>query len=395
MPGVTSLARRFPVWLQDALLAGFVVFTQIYGVRGTAGTAEVAAPDLLGYGMLTAGGLALLMRRRYPVAVFALTATISIWYYGAGYPDGPTWIGLFIAIYTLTSYGDGRWSLRVTAAGIAVLTAIWLLTGDLVPRAEAGWLFFRIGMAIMAATLGESVRSRRVIAVEAQERADRAERTREEEARRRVDAERLRIAREVHDTVAHAIAIVNVQAGVTAHVLDKRPEQARDALVTIEQTSARALRELRDTLGVLRDTEDERAPTPGLGRLDEICELAREAGLDVTVETRGPPGAELPSSVDHAAYRILQESITNVIRHAGPARVAIAVRYSERELRIEVTDDGRGPSDANASGRGIAGMRERCALLGGELTAGRGPAGGFQVRARLPIAAATAAAAAR
>lgn len=387
MLSLTALARRLPAWFQDGLLAGFVVVMQIYGVRGTASTAAVADPDLLGYGLLTVSGLALVVRRRYPMAVFGALAAISIWYYAAGYPDGPAWLGLFVAIYTLTAYGDGRWSVRTAAGGIAVLSLMWLLSGDLEPRAEAGWLFFRIGTAVMAATLGESIRSRRVIAAEAQARAERAERTREQEARRRVDAERLRIAREVHDTVAHAIAIVNVQAGVTAHVLDKRPERARDALVTIEQTSARALRELRDTLGVLRGTEDERAPTPGLGQLDEICQLAREAGLDVTVETSGPPdGAELPGAVDQAAYRILQESITNVIRHAGPAQVQIAVDHTGDELRIRITDDGRGPNGSHPAGRGITGMRERCALLGGELSAGGGPAGGFQVRARLPLA---------
>jgi signal transduction histidine kinase len=175
--------------------------------------------------------------------------------------------------------------------------------------ADAGWVFFRIGAAVMAAALGESVRSRRVIAEQATERADRAERDMEAEVRQRVDAERLRIARDVHDTVAHALAIINVHAGVTAHLLDKRPEQARDALVTIEQTSARALRELRTTLGVLRDTDD-RAPTPGVVQVDQLAAIARDAGVEVTVQVDGPV-SDLPAAVDHTAYRILQELITN------------------------------------------------------------------------------------
>jgi signal transduction histidine kinase len=382
MPGLTA-RLRLPAWLQDVLIAGFVTTMQITGTRGSAGAAGVAEPDLLGYTMLTVTGLALVVRRRYPVAVFLALAAISAWYYTAGYPDGPNWVSLFIATYTLTAHGDGQRSLRIATAGIAVLTPIWLVTGDLEPRSEAGWLFFRIGAAIMAAALGESVRSRRVIAAEAQERADRAERTREEEAQRRVDAERLRIAREVHDTVAHAIAIVNVQAGVTAHVLDKRPERAREALVTIEQTSARALRELRATLGVLRDVDDH-APTGGLAQLDEIAAMAGEAGLDVKVEADSPP-RELPSAVDRAAYRILQESITNVIRHAGPARVTISVTHHPAELALRVVDDGRGCGEPAGTGRGIVGMRERCELLGGELTAGPGREGGFQVQARLPL----------
>jgi signal transduction histidine kinase len=233
--------------------------------------------------------------------------------------------------------------------------------------------------------MGVSVRMRRKLIAEAHARAEGAERTREEEARRRVDAERLRIAREVHDTVAHAIAVINVQAGVTAHVLDKHPEQARATLVTIEQTSARALRELRVTLGVLRGAdEDGRAPAPGLDRVDELVGIAREAGLDVTVESREAL-RELPGAVDTAAYRILQESITNVIRHAGPTRVTVALAHGADDLTIRVSDDGRGPADGNGSGRGIQGMQERCELLGGELTAGPRPAGGFEVLARLPV----------
>lgn len=387
MVGGVLTRLRPPAWLQDVLLAGFVVLMQITGVRGTATNADVAEPDLLGYGLLTVSGLALVVRRRWPVPVFVALAVLSAWYYTAGYPDGPTWLALFIAIYTLTAYGDGRRSLWITTASLAGLTVVWLLTADLVPRAEAGWVFFRIGAAIMAAALGESIRSRRVIAADAQERAERAERTREEEARRRVDAERLRIAREVHDTVAHSMAIVNVQAGVTAHVLDRRPAQAREALVTIEQTSAQALRELRATLGVLRSSEDEqREPTPGLGALDQLTGMAREAGLDVKVEVDSAP-RELPSAVDRAAYRILQESITNVVRHAGPARVTVSIACRDGRLAIRVTDDGPGPPAAgDGTGSGITGMRERCLLLGGELSAGPGPEGGFQVRARLPLA---------
>jgi signal transduction histidine kinase len=389
--GMAALTTRLrlPAWAQDVLLAGFVLLVQLSGTRNAAATnPELATPDTLGYALLVASGAALLVRRRWPVAVFAVAAAISVWYYTAGYPDGPGWLALFVAVYTLTAHGDGHRSVRIVTGGIAALTVVWLATADLEPRAEAGWVFFRIGAAIMAAALGESVRSRRVIAAEAQERAERAERTREEEARRRVDAERLRIAREVHDTVAHAIAIVNVQAGVTAHVLDKRPERAREALVTIEQTSARALRELRATLGMLRDVDDDaRSPTPGLGQLDELTGMAREAGLDIKIEAEPAP-PELPSAVDRAAYRILQESITNVIRHAGPARVTITIATTGGELAIQVTDDGRGPADAGTGGepgRGIVGMRERCALLGGVLATGPGPAGGFRVHARLPL----------
>lgn len=392
-----SLARRIPlpIWVQDLLLAGFVTVMQ---VQGTFRASQNAAPEIvfrplselgyLGYVLLAVSGLVLAVRRRWPFAVFVATATLSMIYFTADFPNGPAWMGLFVALYTLTAYGDGRQSVRVVTAGIAVLAVVWILSTDFQP-ATTGWLFFRIGAAVMAAALGESVRTRRVIAAEAEERANWAERTREEEVRRRVDAERLRIAREVHDTVAHAIAIINIQAGVTAHVLEKRPGRAGETLVTIEKTSARALHEMRAILGVLRggERDDDGTPTPRLAQVDEIVAVAREAGLDARLDAQ-PPTGRLPSAVETVAYRIVQESITNVIRHAGASRVTVRLRYGRDNLEIRVTDDGqaaRGPGDTADTGRGIEGMRERCALLGGELTVGHRPEGGFEVLARLPM----------
>jgi signal transduction histidine kinase len=243
----------------------------------------------------------------------------------------------------------------------------------------------------MAAALGETVRARRVIATEAVQRAERAERTREEEARARVDAERLRIAREVHDTVAHAIAVINVQAGVTAHVLDKRPERAAETLRAVEHTSSRALLEMRSILGVLRDPHDDRMHHSGLDLIDDLADQAREAGLEVAIETPAPR-RPLPSAVDSAAYRILQESITNVIRHVGPTRVKLSLTQGTDQLELSVVDEGRAGRDgavqppAGTPGRGLLGMQERCHLLGGELTAGPRSGGGFEVRATLPLA---------
>ncbi|PSL05880.1 signal transduction histidine kinase [Haloactinopolyspora alba] len=407
--GLAEYVRLRP-WAQDVLLAAFVTVMQVIGTRQTASNAEpglvertLADVGYLGYSLLIVGGLSLVVRRRHPVAVFVVNGVISLVYFAAGFPDGPAWIALFVALYTVTAYGDGRRSLLLSGAGIAVFAAGWLVeAADVEPRVAIGWVFFRIGLCVVAAALGESVRSRRVIVADAQERAERAERTREEEVRRRVDAERLRIAREVHDTVAHAVAIINVQAGVTAHVLDKRPERARETLVTIEQTSAQALREMRAILGVLRSADDhEGAPGPSLAQLDEIVTMARDAGLDVELAV-GSPAQELPSAVDRAAYRILQESITNTVRHAGPTRVRVSLRYGPTDLDIRVTDDGRGRGDDRdrgddrgrgddlaaeraGSGRGIVGMRERCELLGGDLAAGARPDGGFEVRARLPL----------
>jgi signal transduction histidine kinase len=405
--GTASL--RLPVLAQDVLLALFITVMQVQGtvIRNAGEVASRPLTDLgyLGYVLLIVSGVVVAVRRRWPVPVFVIAALASLVYFSVGFPDGPGWLGLFVALYTLAAYGDGRRSLVVAGVGITVLAIAWLVTAaDIQPRAAIGWVFFRIGASVMSAALGESVRSRRVIAAEAQERAELAERTREEEARARVDAERLRIAREVHDTVAHAIAIINVQSGVTAHVLDKKPEVAREALRAIEQTSSRALREMRAILGVLRDDDNGRVPYPGLGQIDELTAKGREAGLDIKLEQTSP-AAPLPSAVGSAAYRIVQESITNVIRHVGPTRVTVALNPGIEVLEIRVTDEGRcaAPGDDPADphlpaqhptstgssakpGRGILGMRERCQLLGGELDARPLPGGGFEVRARLPLA---------
>jgi signal transduction histidine kinase len=387
---------RLPALAQDALLAVFITVMQVQGTV-TREPEEVVRPltDLgnLGYVLLIVGGAVVVVRRRWPVAVFVTTALASLAYYSLDFPDGPGWLGLFVALYTLTAYGDGRRSLVIAAVGITVLTVVWLVSAtDIEPRAAIGWVFFRIGASVMSAALGESVRTRRFIAAEAQQRAELAERTREEEARARVNAERLRIAREVHDTVAHAIAIINVQAGVTAHVLDKRPEGARETLVAIEQTSSQALQEMRAILGVLRDTDEGRTPYPGLEQIDELTTKARKAGLDIELEAT-TRSASLPSAVGSAAYRILQESITNVIRHVGPTRVTVALDFGADALEVRVTDEGRRhatTANSNGSsaepGRGITGMRERCQLLGGDLTARSRPGGGFEVKARLPLA---------
>ncbi|MEU0565409.1 sensor histidine kinase [Nonomuraea sp. NPDC005983] len=389
---------RRPAWFSDVLLALFVTVVQVQSVADYAAVLpEPAARPVSdfghsGYALLIASGVAVVARRRWPVLVFTITALASLIYFGLGYPQRLSCLGLFVAMYTVAAYGDGRRSLLIAGAGTTALSVGWLIpAADIEPRVALGWVFLRIGATVISTTLGESVRSRRVIAADALERAELAERARDEEARARVDAERLRIAREVHDTVAHAIAIINVQSGVTAHVLHKRPEQAREALRTIEQTSSRALREMRAILGVLREG-DEREPHPGLDQIHELTGKARDAGLDIAIEQTSPV-TPLPSAVGSAAYRIVQESITNVIRHVGPTRVTVVLEPSDDALRIRVIDEGsRAPSHVPArtgssptAGRGIVGMRERCRLLGGELDAKPRPGGGFEVTARLPL----------
>ena len=217
-----------------------------------------------------------------------------------------------------------------------------------------------------------------------------ARQRREDEIRRRVTEERLRIARELHDVVSHSISTINVQAGVAAHVIDERPETAKSALLTIKETSRDTLRELRGILNVLRQFDDveSRQPAPGLAQLDLLVDTAARAGVPTTASIEGT-ARPLPAAVDLAAYRIIQESLTNVIRHAGRASARVTVAYQPDRVVIEVSDNGRGAamqSDSNGwqEGHGVAGMRERAVAVDGELDAGPQPGRGFRVRASLP-----------
>jgi signal transduction histidine kinase len=253
-----------------------------------------------------------------------------------------------------------------------------------------------VSWAVGALLLGGSVRGRRAERAAMEERARHLVEAREEEARRRVAEERVRIARDLHDSVAHSMANISVQAGVGAHVLDERPEDARAALLAIKHASGDALADLRATLRMLRSNEAApREPTDRLDRLPSLVESSRAAGLPVDVVIEGT-ARPLPPAVDTTAFRIVQESLTNVIRHAGPARATVAVRLSDGGVEIEVTDDGRGAASGDGNGdtgdtggggggHGLAGMRERVALLGGELTAGARGSAGYRVRAHLPL----------
>ena len=205
-------------------------------------------------------------------------------------------------------------------------------------------------------------------------------------ARRKADEERLRIARELHDVLAHNISLINVQSGVALHLIDEQPEQARTALEAINKASADALHEVRSALNVLRGSKEEppRAPTAGLARLDELVSRAAAAGVGVSLEVQGDR-RPLPASVDLAAFRIVQESLTNIVRHAAAGSAKVQLTYGNGDLRLQIDDDGRGPGAQAGGGSGIAGMRERATALGGELEAGPQPTGGFRVRARLPL----------
>jgi signal transduction histidine kinase len=255
-------------------------------------------------------------------------------------------------------------------------------------RTDRGWKrFYLAAWIVNGAVTAVAYRQWKGRVHESEERAMDAERTREETARRRAVEERLRIARELHDSLTHSISVVKMQAGVAIHLARKRGEPVPDALLAIQEASADAARELRSTLGALRRDD---APAPGHGpasgldRLDELVARARAAGLPATVQVAGTP-RPLPVEVDRAAYRIVQESLTNVSRHAGPASAAIRLAYGQRTLTVRVEDDGcADPDTAPVPGHGLIGMRERVVALGGRLRAQPRPDGGFTVDAELP-----------
>jgi len=393
----TSHAPRRPLagwprllegWPGDLAIALVIGVVQLVGTSFAAHNQPTQRPlDALGYALLAAGPAATLARRRAPVAVLAVVFAATLLYSLLDYPQGPVFLALILAFVTAVLAGHRLVGWLSLAAGW--VSFLWLgpLLGDepapgLVPAAGlAAWL-------LVVGTGAEVLRVRRAYLRATEQRAVEAERTREEEARRRASEERLRIARELHDVLAHNISLINVQSGVALHLIDERPEQARTALVAIKQASKDALREVRATLGALRGVDEElpRSPAPSLARLDDLAARVAVAGLEVRTRVAGAP-RPLPAGVDLAAYRIVQEALTNVARHAGPATATVQVTYGDGDLTVQVDDDGRGtPGDLAPGGSGILGMRERAAALGGELKAGPRPGrGGFRVLARLPL----------
>ncbi|UMP02716.1 sensor histidine kinase [Amycolatopsis sp. EV170708-02-1] len=368
------LKERYPwsLWvgrvLRVVLPLGFVL-----GATSGASRWQPGGPQLTSSGVLWLVAIAvpLLIVHRFPMTIFLLTSALTLGYYTSGNPGGPAIVLPTIALFLLTKIrgpivAGGAGGALLAASGIALFARHGLAGFDL--RAGLGlvWVIAVVG-------IGTAVRNGMAAARARREQAD-------EHRHRMAEQERLTIAREVHDVVAHSLAMINVQAGVAAHVADRRPEQAKEALLNIKEASASALKDLRATLAVLRSGED-KAPAPSLAQADELFEHARAAGLEVRVD--GEPG-ELPAPVDGAAYRILQESLTNVVRHANQAR-GVDVRFERKTgaLTLLVRDDGHGAVEP-APGHGLRGMSERAAALGGALTTSV-VNGGFQVRVDLPI----------
>ncbi|KDN77163.1 histidine kinase [Streptomyces olindensis] len=372
-------APRWP-WRSTAVVTAFVLAGSHFAAHGQQG--ERADLDPFARVLLLVAGVLLLWRKRYPVAVVFGTAGAVLVYLGAGYPYGPVLFTVALACFSAIVAGH-RWAAWGAMAALwagHVLVGHWLYawlppSGD--SAAPWGEEIVVATWVVAIAAVSELFRVRRE--QWARERAERAE-----AARRRADEERLRIARELHDVLAHSISVINVQAGVGLALLDTDPEQARTALTTIKDKSKEALGEVRQVLDTLRAPgAAPRAPAPGLDRLPELVEQAASAGLTVDVEGEPP---RLAPGTDLAAFRIVQEALTNVVRHSGSRHARVHLAHEAGVLRLRVDDDGPATgTDAGGSGNGLAGMRERAAALGGTIEAGPRPDGGFRVLAVLPL----------
>ncbi|TXS09990.1 sensor histidine kinase [Streptomyces sp. ms191] len=377
----------------DALVALVVTLVVvIWTLVAARYTDEPAARTVVGWIVIAIGCGALCFRRRWPVAVAVVTLLACAVYYPVSAQDGPLMITFALALYTLAA--EGRFAAAVALAA-ATLLAVGL--GEL--RQQPGHrqiddtsLAMLSGWLISLVAVGRAQRTRLAYLHEVEQRALAAEREQEARARQSATEERLRIARELHDVLGHSISLINVQSGAVLHRLGKGPAPdvglaaAEEALQAVKATSKDALRELRATLGLLRRADEAAptSPTSGLALLGELVERARSAGLDVRTAVAGSPAALAPP-LDLAAYRIVQESLTNVTRHAGARTALVTLDWGPRELRLRIEDDGEGAPEESPQGSGIRGMAERARAFGGDLTA-RNTADGFLVDARLPLA---------
>jgi signal transduction histidine kinase len=327
--------------------------------------------------LITVGPVALIWRRRYPVPV------LLVCFVGMLAPSGTGLAHFSFVVAFFVAATAGKRQVAWLALALAFVWDVWLAPlayGWKFPPLNdilllAGWL-----LALAIAAEATRIRAERAAATRANRQLDQ---------RRHRSEERLRIARDLHDVIGHNISLISVQASMGLDLMDSEPEQARAALSAIKSASKEALEELRTMLATVRQDDDAapRSPVPGLDRLPELIELTRAAGLNVDVEVaeQAPP---LPAAVHLAAYRIIQESLTNVARHAGKARVTVRVTYDDANVHVEIDDDGRAPfpgASAIGTGSGITGMRERATALGGDLSAGFRRGGGFRVSARLPV----------
>ncbi|WP_405186944.1 histidine kinase [Streptomyces anulatus] len=364
------------------------------GALAAAITAAVAAaawaassPGALDLLLLVTGSLALAGHRRAPRAVLAVTTLCLFGYVVLDQPGSWAAFPVVVAVHAAARSGHRAYGIGAGAAFLAGYAGVLFVSGpgagETVERA-----LLLLGWFLCAGVTGLIDKNWQAYLHQTEQRASDAERTREETALRRAGEERLRIARELHDSLTHSISIVKLQAGVAVHLAHKRGVAVDPALLAIQEAGGEAMRELRATLEVLRTDgpEEPLSPGAGLARIGELTERARAAGIALSVRTDGD-ARTLPEDVDRTAYRIVQEALTNVARHAGRARTVVRIGYTERILTVAVLDEGPcAPGSAITPGTGLTGMRERVAALGGTLVAAPRPDGGFGVHAELPLA---------
>ncbi|GAA4566199.1 sensor histidine kinase [Planotetraspora kaengkrachanensis] len=385
-------ALRARPYLFDTAVAVFVYAVILTATSAGPGPGPELTPGLAVTGAVVCGALA--FRRRWPLGVLAVTVTGTVVHDAVASSRSPLILVAVVAAFSAATLVPRRTAwIAGTAAALTLAVSRMLASDETWLHPEIVGLVAWLGMATAA---GDALRSRRAYVAAIEERARRAEQTREEEAERRVMEERLRIARELHDVLAHHIALINVQSQVAAHVLDDEPAQAREALGHIRLAGRAALEELRTTVGLLRrpGSQDEplnelvTEPAPGLDRLDDLIGSFTAAGLAVDFRTEGDP-RPLPAPVELAAFRVTQEALTNVSKHAPRARATVRIAYTPRDLVVDVADDGgplKAPPGAGPAGHGLVGMRERALSVGGTFTTGPSVTGGFRVLAVLPAA---------
>jgi signal transduction histidine kinase len=396
VPDALAWARAHPV-VVDGLLGALLAVVSLIALVVQTSNERLPRPGLLAVALVLAGTLPLAWRRRHPLWANLAVGAASAAYGAAPFPDlmTPVSLGGVVALYSAVA-----WCGRRTAVVIGVITGVSVVVIALVPKTNSDLADFAFTALPLAGAwlLGDSARVRRAYTAELEARAAWLARERDLDAQRAVTAERARIARELHDVVAHHVSMMVVQAEAGPVAAERDGPGAARGFDAIAGIGRQALGELRRLLGVLRQEGSETgpglAPQPGVAQLPALVEQVRGAGLAVELVVEGEL-VSLPAGMELSAYRIVQEALTNAVKHAGASRVRVLVGFCERELRIEVRDDGHGAAgqdgqDGRAapdghSGHGLIGMRERVHLFGGELTAGPGPQGGFVVAARLPL----------
>ena len=367
LPTIDGVSEEVPWWVWLVGVAAVVTGIGVIGTIHVEPDAGQRATDALAYVLVGVCGAALLLRRWWPLATLAIvTAGLAV-YILRDYPGGPIYLIGLVALFSYASARERR-------AGYIAAVAMVLLLGGLRYAVDPGFGvddLALVGLSAVAVLAADAMRGRR------ERVASRLE--------RRLAEDRLQIARDLHDSVAHSMATINVQAGVAAHVIDRHPEQAAAALEAIRVASRDVLDELAAMLSLLRDeTPAARHPTPDLTSLEELVESSGRAGLHVDLQVSGDLAA-VPPTVSTAAYRIVQEALTNVARHASTDQAVVTVaRRPDGQLDAEVTDQGRGVAAASNGGRGLQGIRERATTTGGRSTIGPRPGGGFAVSVSWP-----------